>query len=212
MSVDSWGVGDDFTRVVDTLESVRIACPGQNVSGPLVEAWRYSESRSPLALVGGMAEVLTVTWQIHLSAAAQLLVGGSIVDSAGRCGEIVDVERRQAGSRWRCVTSRTELRRDLIERLVVHRAIWQTTQNGPSVSGWEPQSPAVRGVIRREGDTAATSEPPQTRVVVGIAEGDASVRDRIDAARSGMIEVTEVLQPPSLSQIAVVAGRLVPEL
>lgn len=213
MSIDSWSVGDDFADVVDTLEPIRLAYPGQGLPVDTIQAWRFSESRCPVEGIGLLAEVVETTWQFHLGPAETPRVGGTVADAGGACSTIVDVRRMGDRTRWRCVVRRVVLSPDSKERLSIRRAQWQTTQDGPAISGWTTEPPAVAGVVRRDGDTGATAtDPPQPRVVVALTERTASVGDRISAERSGLIEVIEVLTTESSVGPTVVAGRLVPAL
>lgn len=213
MSIEAWSVGDDFVHVVDTLEPIRLACPDGAFDATTIDAWRFSQTRSPLSAVGGLASVVETTWQFYAPSDTEPRVGGRLTDADGVCGTIISTQRMSDSSRWRCVTRRFELRPDAVERITVHRAVWQTTQEGPAITGWEPEPRSLRGVVWRDGYTAATStEPPQPRALVVLSIGSAAVGDRIATQRTGLIEVAEIVQSESIGQPAVMVGRVVPEL
>lgn len=210
----NWDASGDFEEVLDTLEEVRVFRAGCDAQVTYPKAWRFVESAEP----ANDADVVVrrdAVW--HLPAGGNQrdpAVGDRLIDAAGDCWTLSRVERLRAATRFRCESRSTRLRAADAVWLRLERATWADGPDGPVVSGWTIETPAVSGVVELLASTPSTSDPSaeSQRYRITLAEPiEAGPHHRLVGPGGEAFRLADaVTAPPPGEAPSVAATREVP--
>ncbi len=173
-----WKAEGDFVQVVDTLESVtlkKVGCIGEVT----MDAWRFSDKTIDEPGTEGAVRRSEAVWQLpFIEGTDPPSVGDRLIDSAGTCWTVVEVDQFRGETRRRCLTRRIALRADVAEWMDLEIATWKPIvpepPTGPEleIMGWQVVRPALRACATRI-ETAPDSvagEPAVQRYRITLTE------------------------------------------
>ena len=150
-----WKADDDFTQVVDTLETVTLKRAGCS-DEVTMEAWRFSDKTNDEPGTEGAVHRSEAIWQLpFIEGTAPPAVGDRLIDGAGACWIVVQVDQFRGETRRRCFTRRVSLRADVAEWMDLEKAVWEPVvpepDDGPEleITSWQVVRPALRAYAAR---------------------------------------------------------------
>ena len=194
-----WRADDDFSRVVDTLESVVIERSG--CTGPVYEglAWRFREVVDDHNTDRGDVERVDTTWQAPVTAGAPPRPGDRVRDASGRCAAVRQVTRLQGDTRYVVVARRCRVTPARGRRYGVETPVVDATPEGPVVLGWRAKPRPLVGVPMSGATTGGDASGRVTIVTestAGLAPGD-----RVTAPDGRRFLVAELREPDSIGEL-----------
>ncbi len=157
----SWKPKDDFSQVVDLLEPVTLLRRGSSTQVAIATAWRFSHQKSESEKANGHAPQTDVEWQFPWDTAlSPPQLGDRLLDAAGDCWTLLEIESLRGETRWRCQARNLRLAHRLDALLKVEQAVWEDLGSGPEITGWTLFRESVYGNVQPETTTVDEQATP----------------------------------------------------
>ncbi|TWT46489.1 hypothetical protein [Botrimarina hoheduenensis] len=201
MNVADWNAEEDFTRVLDALEPVRVVREGCDQVIDYPRAWRFVESEAP---IGERADAVLRSDAIwHLPAIAgerEPMVGDRLIDGAGACWTLRRVKRLRAATRFVCEARSTRLCSAQACWVRLDGPVWQTGVEGPEIVDWQPDRLAVSAVIEVLAADIPAEDPSAARERVRITFAEritAGPQQRVVTPRGEVYQLIDAVSDPA---------------
>ncbi len=157
-------LADDFSLLVDQLESITLQRRDSTNETAVEKAWRHLPKTRETTPSGGGALQADAVWHLQLSAGETIpQLGDVVVDQQDNRWTILETQELAKLGRWKCTTRELRLVygcRDLVD---IDRPVWGDNGSGPEIVDWAPICAALPVSIRLDEMILDTSTVPPSK-------------------------------------------------